>query len=122
MNFDQKTTGSDSWNNQLQVTVSVGIPCSLSVVCRSESRNGTSYEILDQHQESMGGETFYCDCGPILGLFNHRLVEDLNVLLEEFGVQIDKNDFRPISSLAVGKCESRYGNGINEGDCIIVLN
>lgn len=122
MNFDQKMLGSDRWTNQLQISVLLGIPCSLRVVCRSESRNGTSFEIFDQHKESMGRETFFCDMGPISGSFNHHLVENLNILFEEFGVQIDKKDFMPISNLAVNKCESRYGKGTYDGDCIIILN
>ena len=122
MNFSTKLLGSNWLTSQLQVVVPLGLPCSLSVVCRSESRNGASFEIFDQHQESMGVETFNCNMGPVLGIFNRRLVENLNVLLEEFGVQINKKDFLPISHPAVSVCERRYGNGIDEGDCIIILN
>jgi len=122
MDFTREEPGENQFTNQLQLGVSLGLPCSLTVVCRSASRNGTSFEIVDQNQESMGTKTFRCDFGPISGKFNCSLVEELNVLLEEFGVEISPDELRPVAELAVSKCESRYGNGIEDGDCIITLH
>ena len=122
MNFTRIELGDNQFTNQLQLGVPLGLPCSLKVVCRSTSRNGTSFEILDQHHASMGCRTFYSNFGPVSSEFNSRLVENLNVLLEEFGVQINASDFIPIAKLAISKCESRYGNGIEGGDCIITVH
>ena len=52
---------------------------------------------------------------------NHELVDDLNILLEEFGKVLDYGEFRPVSKQIVETCESRYGNGIAFGDVIVTI-
>ena len=120
MNFS--TTEKDI-HSQLKIDVNVGLPQQqLKVICVSESRNDTSFEILDQDKMSMGKKTFNCSRGPVLGSFNACLVEELNILLEEWSVEVTKEEFRQISELAVTKCEGRYGNNIDGGDCIITIH
>ena len=98
------------------------LPVTLVIVCTSTGRRSTSYEVFDQYGESMGecdfNASFMCVTPQ---RFNYSLVEDLNILLEEFGFSLDKQAFFEISKLAVSKCESRYGNSIEGGDCVITL-
>ena len=122
MNFTRKETEGVRFENQLIIEVSLGLPCVIMVVCRSASRNSTSWEIFDQNQDSMGWNAVRCDFGPALGEFNYSLIENLNVLLDEFGVQVAVEEFLPVSKLAVEKCESRYGHGVEDGDCIITIH
>jgi hypothetical protein len=117
MNFRKEENSA----RQLIIEIKMHLPYALQVVCRSISRNGTSFEIFDQDKVSMGTKTFYCNYGPIAYEFNKSLVDDLNVLLEEIKVEIVPAEFQPISKLAVSKCESRYGDGLENGDCIICL-
>lgn len=121
MNFTQRDTDSRKYANQLQIRVPLELPGELEVVCRSASSKDTSFEIFDHLKESMGVRVFSCGRGPILSEFNRCLVVDLNILLEGSNVQIDTKDFLPISNLVVQKCESRYGDGVDEGDCLITI-
>ena len=104
---------------QLGISIILGLPQPLTVMCVSASREGTSFEILDQDQISMGVQTFHY--ANASGEFHLRLVEELNVLLEEWDIQIGEKDFHQVSKLAVSKCESLYGNGIEGGDCVITI-
>ena len=121
MEFTSKKTEGNHFTHQLQLNVVLDISNEIKVVCRSATRNDTSYEIFDQYGKSMGGRQFTYATS---GCMNIPLVDDLNVLLEEFGVQLDHKDFSPISSSAARCCEGRYGNSVSDGsdgDVIITL-
>ncbi|MDE2213233.1 MAG: hypothetical protein KGJ34_01745 [Patescibacteria group bacterium] len=105
---------------QLGISVIFGLPVVLTVICRSASRNETSYEIFDQHDVSMGGRNF--TYAALRKTMNDWLVDDLNVLLEEFGIAIDRSEFQEVSDTAANACEARYGNGLEDGDVIIMLH
>lgn len=89
---------------------------SLKVVCISTGRSETTYEIFDSNDNFLGRRSFTCWLFPILGLFTKALTDDLNVL---FDGKLEYKDVGPIAEIAVGKCESRYGNSIEGGDCIL---
>lgn len=120
MEFEHEETSGSKSENQLQISVILDskhpLEDPLTVVCRSALRASTSYQILDEQQRSMSFQPFCYG----LGQFNQLLVEELNILLED-EAQIKHGDFRPIAKLAVDKCESRYGNGVEAGDCIITI-
>ncbi len=124
MDFTQENIGEDQFTDQLLLTIPLGLPYELKVVCRSEFRSVTSFETFDQLGDSMGRRSFSCHGleGPILGQFARNLIDDLNILLEEFGIQLNFPKLLPIAKLAVGKCESLFGDGAEDGDCIIVLH
>lgn len=106
---------------QLLITlVGLNIPQPLTVVYYSASRESTSFEIFDEFGESMGRSKFY-PTANLLGVIHKEVVEELNLLLEEWGVQLSEEDFKEISSLAVSKCESLYGLGNDSGDCIVTI-
>lgn len=108
---------SDYFTFQLLVTVNIGIGDEIKVVYRSSSRNDTSYEIFDGSGSSMGGRRLRYATGRL----NAPLVDDLNVLLEAYGVCISHADFQGITDRAVKVCESRYGNGNRDGDVIVTI-
>jgi len=112
-------TREENTSRQLLIGVSLGLPAPLMVVCRSASREDTSFEIFDQNRESMGVQRYRYANGS--NLFHRRMVDELNVLLEEWGARIELDDFYHISSLAVSKCENCYGNGVDGGDCVITI-
>lgn len=112
------TREEENYHSQLKIGVDLGLPSPIKVVCVSQSRDETSFEIIDENGASMGVNNFRYNFGG----FNSTLIEELNILLEEWGVQIDDDDFRQISKLAFSKCESRYGNNIDGGDCVISIN
>lgn len=116
MQITSQTIG-EGYFKQLQINITLGLPVVLKVVCRSASRNDTSYEIFDQEGMSMGCRAFEYASRCI----NRELVDDLNVLLEEFGKVLDYDEFRPVSKQIAQTCESRYGNGLFDGDVIITL-
>jgi len=103
---------------QLLVDVKINIDEEIKVIYRSASRNDTSYEIFDGNGDSMGGRRIMYATGRL----NTPLVEDLNVLLEEHGATISRDDFKGITDRAVGICESRYGNGNCDGDVIVTIH
>ncbi|HVY72789.1 MAG TPA: hypothetical protein VG984_01935 [Candidatus Paceibacterota bacterium] len=105
--------------HQLQISVVLGLPVELKVVCRSASRNDTSYEIFDQHGASMGKRSF--TYAMLNKTMNGPLVDDLNVLLDEFGITIEPSKFDEVSDQAIGTCEARYGYGRDDGDVVITL-
>lgn len=76
----------------------------------------TSYELFDEAGQSLSKHSFDSWLFPIIGLFTKKLTDDLNVLFD--GV-LTYNEVGPIAEKAVSKCESRYGNAIEGGDCII---
>ncbi len=107
----------DFFTYQLLVAVNIGIGEEIKVVYRSASRDDTSYEIFDGTGSSMGGRRLRYATGRL----NTRLVDDLNVLLEEHGICISHADFQEITDRAVKVCESRYGNGNRDGDVIVTI-
>ena len=104
----------------LNVKVVLGLPVELKVVFYSASRTYTTYEIFDQHGESMGRRDFWY--AVTMNPPNTKLVDDLNVLLEEFGIQVAYDDFAPISQQAAKECDARCGSGLGDGDVIITLH
>lgn len=107
----------DFYNYQLLVAVNIGIGEEIKVVYRSASRDDTSYEIFDGTGAPMGGRRMQYATGRL----NAPLVDDLNVLLEAYEVQISHDDFQTITDRAVKVCESRYGNGNCDGDVIVTI-
>lgn len=105
---------------QFEIKVALGLPVELKVVCRSASRNDTSYEIFDQNGASMGERSF--TYAALRKTMNGPLVEDLNILLDEFGVAIDPAKFEEVSDAAANTCEARYGHGLEDGDVVITLH
>ena len=94
----------------------------IAIVCYSSGRNEVDYGIFDQNNQYMGKDSFTSFMeGPIARRFNRKLVDDLNVLLVDFDFELKEEDFFTVSKLAVDKCESRYGNSADEGDCIITI-
>ena len=87
---------------QLLVGVLIGIGEEIKVVFRSASRDDTSYEIFDGAGTQVGERRMKYATGRL----HTPLVDDLNVLLEEYGVNISYNDFKDITSHAVRICES----------------
>lgn len=112
------------FHSQLFIQVIIpNMPIILEIVCTSTSRDSTDYELFDETGKSMGDRTFSCQYGNIAyPRFNRALIEDLNVLLKEHKIQLSTDNFKEISKLAVGKCESRYGYSIEGGDCIITIS
>ena len=108
----------DYFTYQLLVDVTIGIGEEIKVVYRSASRDDTSYEIFDDAGDSMGGRRLKYATGRL----NRPLVEDLNVLLEEHGIELSTDDIKDITDRAVGICESRYGNGNIDGDVIVTIH
>jgi hypothetical protein len=90
----------------------------IKVECISTGRSSTRYEIYDGNGDFMGGRTFEASWCPVIAQFTKALVEDLNVLLGDI---FTVDNFLMIAREAVNKCESRYGNRIPEGDCIITI-
>ena len=88
----------------------------LKIVCISEGRNETSYEIFDEAGQSLSKHSFDSWLFPIIGRFTKRLTDDLNVLFDD---KLTYQEVGPIAEKAVSKCESRYGNTIDGGDCVI---
>ena len=116
MNFTQQEVG-EKCRSQLVIQVDLGLLDTIKVICRSVSRNDTGYEIRDQFGEFMGSRSLtYNRTG-----LNEALVDDLNILLDEFGVQINSEEFLEVFTPAFRKCESRYGYGQDGGDAIIYL-
>ena len=123
MQFTSEVIGEDRpgvypKTHQVQIKVALGLPVELTVICRSASRNYTSYEIFDHLGVSMGVRSLMY---PI-GWFHRPMADDLNVLLEEFGARLDYDEFKPVGVEAVRTCEVRYGRGIEDGDVIITLH
>lgn len=108
----------DYFDYQLLVSVVIGIGEEIKVVFRSASRDDTSYEIFDGTGAQMGERCVRYATGRL----NTPLVDDLNVLLEEYGVNISYDDIKDITSRAVRICESRYGNGNSKGDVIVTIH
>ena len=106
------------YHSQLVITVALGIPRPIKIMCVSQTRSDTSFEIFDENGISMGVNNFRYNFEG----FNSAMIDELNILLEEWGIQISENDFRAISKLAFDKCGSRYGNRIDDGDCVIIIN
>lgn len=122
MKVSTMKTSDDHMSHQLLIDVALGLHESIKVVCHSVDRDTTSYEIFDGSGEEMGQREFTAGHnGPIRGRFNSALVEDLNVLLDEFLVELTVEEFQGVSQQAINVCESRYGNGVKEGDCIITI-
>jgi hypothetical protein len=92
----------------------------LKVICRSANRNDTSYEIFDESGRSMGKRSF--TYAVLRKTMNRPLVDDLNILLDEFGVAIDPSKFEEVTDAAANTCEARYGNGLKDGDVVITLH
>jgi len=107
--------------HQLLTTITIGLPAStrFRVVFRSASRNDTSYEIFDQFDKSMGVRrlTYAIAWNPM----HIPLVDDLNILMDEFGIVLNYDAMKEIVKDAVRTCEARYGRGIEEGDAIIIF-
>ena len=107
--------------HQLLTTVTLGLPASVRfrVVFRSASRNDTSYEIFDQFDKSMGVRriTYAIAWNPM----HIPLVDDLNILMDEFGIVLNYEQMKSIVVASVKTCEARYGRGIEEGDAVIVF-
>ena len=113
------------YNNPMQIFVGIDLPygCVFTIRFYSSSRNSTDYEIFDEYGDSMGRRTFNCSFGPVLVPLTLDLIEDLNVLLEEYGEKIDYADFTEITKKAIDFCEGKYGlHQIDDGDCIITLS
>jgi|GEM_PF-1710720 len=106
--------------HQLVTTITLGLlGVRFRVVFRSASRNDTSYEIFDQHDKSMGERrlTYAIAWNPAYAY----LTDDLNVLLDEFGITLKKEDLKqPVHDLVL-TCEARYGRGIEEGDAVLII-
>lgn len=97
---------------QLLVTIDLKLGKTIKAVICSASRNDTSYQIFDENGQSMGVRRF-----TYASSFMHRnLVEDLNVLFEEFGVEITPDDLAALTYRAVTICETRFGASTPEGD------
>ncbi len=90
------------------------------IICTSTGRNSTTYEIFDENGDSMGERIFDCTFGPVARSFSQFICEDLNVLLDN-NAWLNYAKFFPLAKLAVDKCESRYGNQISGGDCVIKI-
>lgn len=123
MQFTSQVIGEDRpgiypKTHQLQIKVALGLPAELKVICRSASRNYTSYEIFDHLGASMGVRSLMHPTG----WFHRPMTDDLNVLLEEFGARLNYDEFEPVGKQAVKTCEARYGRGIEGGDVIITLH
>lgn len=123
MQFTSEVIGEDRpgvypKTHQLRFAVALGLPTELKVVCRSASRNDTSYEIFDQNGDSMGVRSITY----AIGRFHRLMADDLNVLLEEFGARLNYDELEPVGAQAVRTCEARYGRGIEDGDVIITLH
>ena len=120
MQITTEKIGGGTWptKHQLQIKVTLGLPAELKVICRSASRNDTSYEIFDQDGKSMGCRQLTYATGRL----NAPLVDDLNVLLDEFGKRLDYDSFEPVSKQVVDTCEARYGYGLEDGDVIITIH
>jgi hypothetical protein len=56
------------------------------------------------------------------GRINRPMVDDLNILLDEFGKRLDYDSFKAVSKDVVDTCEARYGHGLKDGDVIITLH
>lgn len=118
MNISYQKVGEGHFTHRLDITAQLGLPpdTELKVVFSSASRNDTAYHIFDQHGTSMSYRRFtYC-----FGLMN-MLTEELNILLEEFGLQIGSEVLGQICVDARRVCEGRYGNGIEGGDVIVTI-
>ncbi|OHA84001.1 MAG: hypothetical protein A2408_03850 [Candidatus Yonathbacteria bacterium RIFOXYC1_FULL_52_10] len=103
---------------QLLVSVLIGIGEEIKVVFRSTSRDDTSYEIFDGAGTQVGERRMKYATNRL----HTPLVDDLNVLLEEYGVNISYDDFKDIAGRAVRICESRFGNGNSDGDVIVTIH
>lgn len=110
------TAGTDTVNNQLQIKVAIGLPVQLKIVFYSSGRSYTTIEIFDQFEVSMGIRRFRYDVD-----LNKVLVDDLNVLLDEFGMCLIPNAFAALSHEAWRVCDAKYGYGLEGGDAIITI-
>jgi len=128
--FSKSEVGENKFKDQLRLETNIGLSSlevpPIKVICRSESRDNTSFEILDSKGSSMGIQTFSCNSGPIFNSFLNRLLSELNTLIEteELEIEVNPDDISEIANLAIGKCESRYenGNDLEDGDCLIILS
>lgn len=117
MQISSQVVGDGNYmTKQLKITVGLDLPVTLKVIFRSSGRIHTSFEIFDQNEDSMGCREFQ-NCKGL----NKALVDDLNVLLEEFGIQIETDAFASISQEAYRICASRYGSGIADGDAVVFV-
>lgn len=122
MEFSSEEIGDDRFTNYLQLGVCLDLSSPLTIVFRSASRSSTTFEIFDEDGGSLGFRRFDSGQGPVAPRLGRSLVDDLNVALGEYTIQIDYDDFSAVVKLAVEKCESRHGNGIVDGDCILTIN
>ncbi len=121
MKISTKEVGEYTYLNQLQISLQIGLPKEFVIRVKffSDSRTATRYEIYDHCGDCMGGrQIIYATMGVA---FASALVEDLNVLLEEFQIQLKLEDCSEAIVLAVSKCESRYGNGTEDGDALMEI-
>jgi hypothetical protein len=117
MHISSQVIGNDHFTNQLQIAVVLGLPVELKMVFYSSGRDQTSVEIFDQFGASMGRQQF------VYGMGMYRVVvENLNVLLEEFSIQIDPYDFSEVCGQAHHFCDGRYGSGIQGGDVVVTIH
>ncbi len=117
MHISSQVIGSNHFTNQLQIAVALSLPVELKVIFYSSSRDQTSVEIFDQFGASMGRQQFQYGIR-----MSYVVAEDLNVLLEEFGIQIDPYEFSQVCSQAHCFCEGRYGMGVTGGDAVVTIH
>ena len=108
-----------NYNSTLNLFISTQINVeNLKIICISEGRCTTAYKLYDSNNEFLGRRSFDCYLFPIIGLFTKALTEDLNVLFDN---QLKYEHIGPIAEIAINKCESRYGNAIDGGDCVLYI-
>ena len=117
MHISSQKVGEDHFTHQLQISVALGLPIELKVTFHSSGRDGTSYHILDEVGESMGRRRFQYGIG-----MNCALVGDLNVLLDQYNIQVKAEDFVQVCADAHRTCDGRYGNGIKGGDVVVTIH
>ncbi len=117
MHITSQVIGKDHFTNQLQITVTLPLPVELKMVFCSSGRDQTSCEIFDQFGASMGRQQFQYGIR-----MSYVVAEDLNVLLEEFGIQIDPYEFSQVCSQAHRFCDGRYGMGVAGGDAVVTIH
>ena len=115
------------YNNPMRIFADIDLDlpsdCVFTIRFYSSSRDNTAYEIFDESGASMGRRTFNCSSGPVLVPLTLDLIEDLNVLLEEYKKEVTFEDFTPITQEAICFCEGKYGlYQIDDGDGIITFS
>jgi len=115
----------DRFYGKMRIFSTVNLPENITFTIRfySSSRVETDYEIFDENDQSMGRQMFTCLFGPILVPLTLSLIENINVLLEEYGRKIMFEDFTEITKEAINFCEGKYGNNFRtDGDCVIYIS